>query len=101
MRAGGLEETVLTTATKTDVRARRVLLIEDDTASAQALSEVLELEGYEVRAVRNGADAVSSSIRSTRRARTPVFVAVESTVTSPPRPHGRAASDAPTARLVG
>ena len=58
MRAGGLEETVLTTATKTDVRARRVLLIEDDTASAQALSEMLELEGYEVRAVRNGADAI-------------------------------------------
>ena len=52
------EVTVLTTAAKTGVRARRVLLIEDDTASAQALSEVLELEGYEVRAVRNGADAI-------------------------------------------
>ena len=49
---------MLRTATRTGVRARRVLLIEDDSASAQALSEVLELEGYEVRTVRNGADAI-------------------------------------------
>ena len=37
---------------------RKVLLIEDDEATAQALGEILELEGYAVRRVRNGADAI-------------------------------------------
>ena len=37
---------------------RRVLLIEDDDATAQALGEILELEGYSVRRVHNGADAI-------------------------------------------
>ena len=43
---------------RTGGQTRRVLLIEDDSASAHALSEVLELEGYEVRTARNGADAI-------------------------------------------
>ncbi|HYK98555.1 MAG TPA: response regulator [Candidatus Acidoferrales bacterium] len=38
---------------------RRVLLIEDDDATARALGEILELEGYSVRRVRNGADAIA------------------------------------------
>ena len=37
---------------------RKVLLIEDDDATAQALGEILELEGYTVRRARNGADAI-------------------------------------------
>jgi CheY-like chemotaxis protein len=37
---------------------RKVLLIEDDDATAQALGEILELEGYAIRRVRNGADAI-------------------------------------------
>ena len=49
---------VLTSAPRTGGRVRRVLLIEDDVPSAQALSEMLELESYEVRTVRNGADAI-------------------------------------------
>ena len=45
-------------AQRTGGRARRVLLVEDDAASARALGELLEIEGYEVRVVRNGADAI-------------------------------------------
>lgn len=37
---------------------RNVLLVEDDDATAEALGEILELEGYAVRRVRNGADAI-------------------------------------------
>ena len=37
---------------------RKILLIEDDEPTAQALGELLELEGYAVRCVRNGADAI-------------------------------------------
>lgn len=37
---------------------RKVLLIDDDDATAQALGDILELEGYAVRRARNGADAI-------------------------------------------
>jgi len=36
----------------------RVLIVEDDEPTAQAVGEVLELESFEVRRVRNGADAI-------------------------------------------
>jgi len=39
---------------------RKVLLVEDDEPTSQALAEILELEGYEVRHVRNGADAIDT-----------------------------------------
>ncbi len=38
----------------------RVLIVEDDEPTSLALEEVLELEGYAVRAVRNGADAIDA-----------------------------------------
>jgi DNA-binding response OmpR family regulator len=48
----------LTAAKRTGPIARRILLVEDDAASSRAISEMLEIEGYEVRAVANGADAI-------------------------------------------
>jgi two-component system response regulator MtrA len=40
------------------VAMMHVLIIEDDEPTAQAVGEVLELEGFAVRRVRNGADAI-------------------------------------------
>lgn len=42
--------------TRMDLRS--VLIVEDDDASARAIAELLELEGYVVRRARNGADAI-------------------------------------------
>jgi two-component system response regulator MtrA len=50
-------------ATRTAVahgQRRSVLLVEDDEATSQAIGELLELEGYGVRRVRNGADAIDA-----------------------------------------
>ncbi len=38
--------------------AARILLVEDDSGIRESVAEVLELEGYQVAAVSNGADAV-------------------------------------------
>lgn len=37
---------------------RRLLVIEDDESTGRALQEMLELESYDVRRVRSGADAI-------------------------------------------
>jgi len=39
---------------------RRVLVVEDDESTSRAVTELLELEGYEARRVRNGADAIDA-----------------------------------------
>jgi DNA-binding response OmpR family regulator len=39
---------------------RKVLVVEDDDATSRAVTELLELEGYEARRVRNGADAIDA-----------------------------------------
>jgi CheY-like chemotaxis protein len=51
---------------------RRVLVVEDDDATSRALTELLEVEGYEARRVRNGADAIE-----TLRSFTPDVVLVD------------------------
>ena len=40
-------------------RAPRVLIIEDDTLSAETLETLLELDGYDVRTAFNGADGLA------------------------------------------
>jgi CheY-like chemotaxis protein len=51
---------------------RNVLIVEDDDATARALSELLDLEGYGTRRARNGADAIDAL-----RAFTPDVVLVD------------------------
>jgi two-component system response regulator MprA len=41
------------------VAARRILVAEDDSEIRQALMDMLEFSGYEVRAVANGAEALA------------------------------------------
>ncbi len=41
---------------------KRILLVEDDTALSGVYQSRLELEGFEVRAVNNGEDALSAAI---------------------------------------
>ncbi len=43
-----------------DTGGRRLLVVEDDDATGRALQEMLELEGYLVRHVRSGADAIDT-----------------------------------------
>lgn len=42
--------------------AKRILLVEDDTALAQVYESRLKLEGFDVRIVSNGEDALSAAI---------------------------------------
>lgn len=46
----------------TPVQKKKILLVEDDTTLAQVYQSRLDLEGFEVRHVANGEDALSNAI---------------------------------------
>lgn len=46
----------------TDMAKKKILLVEDDVALAQVYRSRLELEGFEIREVNNGEDALSAAI---------------------------------------
>ena len=46
----------------TDMAKKKILLVEDDIALAQVYRSRLELEGFEIREVNNGEDALSAAV---------------------------------------
>jgi CheY-like chemotaxis protein len=46
----------------TDMAKKKILLVEDDVALAQVYRSRLELEGFEIREVNNGEDALSAAV---------------------------------------
>jgi CheY-like chemotaxis protein len=47
----------------TDMAKKKILLVEDDVALAQVYRSRLELEGFEIREVNNGEDALSAAVQ--------------------------------------